>query len=732
TLAGRDAARARHVATSVAATRDLLPKRLVLESDDPTSWEATLAAFATDGAADGVILDGAVGRDAPVAFAYSGNGSQWAGMGRRLHAQDAAFRARLAEIDERFGAVAGWSVLAALFADDLADKLKRAEFAQPLLFATQEATTAALAAAGVTPDVTLGHSVGEVAAALASGALTLDQACAVVHSRSLHQEIAWKAGVMAAVLVPADEARDLIAAGGFGGVEIAAVNSARSITLSGPETEIRELSRFARSRRVAVRVLDIDYPFHTGLIEGVREPLLNDLAGFRPRATRVPFVSSVTGTVVEGAALDAGYWWDNVRQPVLFADAVEAAAALGARVFVEIGPRPVLQTYMTDVLAAAEVTSGVVNCDDHGAGEHDPIRRALAKLVAKGGRVARDVAFGRPNGPAVRLPTYPWQNVRFAVGVTADGQALYQGYDRHPLIGARLKTQSDEWNAHLDPAVAPLIADHKVGGRVVAPAAALAEMALAAGRAWLKTEAVELSDFEISHALTLDADAIAEVRTRISAESRTVEILSRPRLRSEDWTLHAVGRVAPVPSARPAVEETVTPAGAPRAEGAGLYALAGAYGLDFGPAFQAVSHVERLAQDRLRVTLKPAAERGPRDDRYGLHPADFDACFHGLLTLFGDAGDRPDMTYLPMRFGTLRLHAPGATIARAEIAIRRFSPRSIDAAFTLFDADGAVIATLSDARFRAVTLARRTPLERLSYHAAPALIGPGPAAAPVE
>ncbi|WP_024816558.1 type I polyketide synthase [Methylopila sp. 73B] len=722
-LDGADAAEARRIATSVAATRDLLPRRLVLESDDAQSWAATLAAFAETGEVAGAAADQAVGREAPVAFAFSGNGSQWAGMGRKLHAQDRAFRTSLAEVDAAFGKVAGWSLREALFAEDLADKLRRAEFAQPLLFAVQVATTAALGAVGVTPDVVLGHSVGEVAAAYASGALTLEQAAEVVHSRSLHQEIAWKAGAMAAVLSPADEVQALLDEGGFEGVEIAAVNSARSITVSGPEAEIRELQRFAKGKRIAVRVLDIDYPFHTGLIEGVRAPLLADLKGLKPRATRRAFVSSVTGAAVEGSALVADYWWDNVRQPVLFSDAVTAAAALGARIFVEIGPRPVLQTYISDVLAAEEVQGGALSCDDHGPGDHDPVRRTLSRVIAKGGRVDRDLAFGRLGGPAAKLPTYPWQNARFAVSVTGEGQGIYHGYDQHPLIGARLKVDSDQWTTHLDPLVAPLLADHKVGGRVVVPAAALAEMALAAGRAWLKTPTVELSDFEIPHALTLDSDSLTEVRTRISPESRTVEILSRPRLRSDDWILHASGRVAPTPTKVIPTPEPVSGDG-PSFTSAEIYARSEIHGLGFGPAFRAVERVDRPAPHAIRVTLKPEAERaGARDDRYGLHPADFDACFHGLLTLFGEHGDRPDVTYLPMRFGALRLMKPGAAIGAAEIRIRRFSPRSIDATFTVFGVDGEIVATLTDARFRAVTLARRTPLERLSYHPAPALIG---------
>ena len=728
TLEGRDAASARHVASSVAATRDMLPRRLVLESDDPTSWGATLKAIAEGGEAAGAAIEQAVGRDAPVAFAFAGNGSQWAGMGQKLYETNGAFRAKVDEIDGHFRKIATFSIVEAMRADDVAEKLKRAEFAQPLLFAVQVGMVAALAAEGVTPDMVLGHSVGEVAAAHASGALSLAQAVEVIHSRSVHQEIAWKAGGMAAVLQSADEVRKLLDEGGFGGIEIAAVNSERSITISGPQAEIKELSKFARTKRVPVRVLDIDYPFHTGLIDGVREPLMKDLKSLKTRASERPFVSSVHGRIVEGATLDADYWWENVRQPVLFSEAVDAAIAAGARVFVEIGPRPVLQTYVADGLSTAETTGGVVACEDHGAAEHDPIRRTLARVVAKGGRVDRDAAFGRLAGPALRLPTYPWQETRFAVGVTAEAQSFYRGFDVHPLIGSRLRADSDEWTVHLDPELSPLIADHKVGGRVVVPGAALAEMALAAGRAWLGQEQVELADFEIPHALTLDSESTTEVKTRVSPESRVVEIMSRPRLRDDGWVVHALGRISPLPSLD--VHAPKPGEGEPDLfAGADLYAQMLGYGLEFGPAFQNVETVKRYGLGRLSVRLKPDAERvGQRDARFGLHPAHFDACFHSLLTLFGAHGDRPDVTYLPMRFGQLRLYKPGATLAGAEVVIRRLSPRSIDAVFTFVDEAGEIVAELADARFRAVTLARRTPLDRLAYHVAPALVAPAPGA----
>ena len=443
-LTGRDAASAAGVAASVAASRDLLSHRLVLEARDPQTWAAQLAA-ASSGSADAAVIDTAVGRDVPIAFVYSGNGSQWAGMGRTFLALDPVFRATFEEVDARFSALAGWSLKEALLSEDLGDWLRRAETSQPLLFALQVATTAALGASGVEPSVVFGHSVGEVAAAHAAGALTLEQAVQVIYSRSRHQEMAWNTGTMAAVLLSAEDTHRLIEDGGFTDVEIAAINSPRSLTVSGPQAQIREMVKLARARRVAMRPLDLDYPFHTALVDGVRAPLASDLARLSPRDGHIRFVSTVSGDELSGSELGGLYWWRNVRQRVRFADAVATAIRGGARVFVEIGPRPVLQTYLNDGLSAAEVVGGVLSCDDQAAGQ-DPIRRTLARIIAKGGAVNRARVFGELAGRPDRLPTYRWQNTRFALAPSVEMQDLFGlRPGSHPLIGERSRPDGAEW-----------------------------------------------------------------------------------------------------------------------------------------------------------------------------------------------------------------------------------------------------------------------------------------------
>lgn len=730
-LADKDEAAIVRVAASVAASRDLLSHRLVMEEADPNSWSARLASVAAEGETEGVVLDTAVGRDAPVAFAFSGNGSQWAGMGRAFSAANGSFRRAFAEVDEIFAELGGWSMRAALADDDLAAKLKRAEYAQPLLFATQVATTAALADLGVTPSLVFGHSVGEVAAAHAAGALSLADAVNVIHKRSHHQEIAWKAGTMAAVLLPVEDARALIADSGVAQVEIAAVNSGRSLTVSGPEAEIRALAKLARSRRVPMRVLELDYPFHTALIDGVKAPLLADLQDIRPLDTIVPFASSVTGAVIAGRQLDADYWWENVRQPVRFADAAETAIGRGARVFVEIGPRAVLQTYVGDALSGADVSGAVFSADDHNVPQGiDPARRILARVLGKGGAVDRGKVFGALHGRADALPTYPWQNRQFNFPKSMESAELFDAA-RHPLIGFRGRADGNEWNGHLDAHLVPALAEHKVGGRIIVPGSALIEMALAAGRCWLGSETVELLDFEIPRALVLDQEVLREVKVRISPESRTVEILSRPRLREEAWTMHAMGRIAAIPSKAEPQAMVVEGPPVDTFHNADLYDLATQYGLDYGRSYRAAEIVTRFDDGTIEVTLRPQDAEALAATGYGIDPGTLDSSFHGLFMLFKTVGPQTDAVYLPARFGEVRLYRPGVPVARAQLRIRRASQRTIKASFVLVAVDGSVVATLDDCRFRAAVLSRRVSFDRLGYHYAYAVLDQAPDGAAV-
>ncbi|HZA00793.1 MAG TPA: type I polyketide synthase, partial [Hyphomicrobiaceae bacterium] len=723
------------LAAAIGHARDLLPERAALLGVTQEDLRRGLAAVAKGVSSPLLVRGRAATMSAKTAFVFSGNGSQWAGMGLAALRSNAHFRASFEEIDRTFAAIGEWSMLEALMADDLVERLRRAAIAQPLLFALQVAVARALQAQGLMPEVVFGHSVGEVSAAHVAGALSLEQAVRIIHARSFHQESVRGAGLMAAIVLGEAEAQALIRDGGFHGIELAAVNSPESVTVVGPSAAIPAFVRHASGRGIACKILDLDYPFHSSLVEPMHGPLLADLGDLQPGPLELVMLSTVTGRHIHGGELTGAYWWDNVRRPVLFGAAVEAALQEGCRAFVEVGPRPVLQRYIAETARAAGTSVAIIGT--LGTGEtacSDPIRRGLAEAVVRGARIDKNRAFGPPPSAAIALPTYPWQRKPYRVTATAETLAVLgePAGLHHPLLMWPSPGGEPVWWAHLDAGSIGELADHRVDGRVVLPGAALAEMALAAGRWWLGSDLVEVNDFAIVHPLMPCHSHLSEVRIRISPETGDVEIASRRRLSDELWQVHAVGRLAKLPTTN--APETV--ASDQRAsgrlrqtrDGAHIYAIARRYGLDYGPAFRRLLSVSRTDDTVLEVTLAERRETDKTDAAYGLHPADLDAAFHGLFLLYEEAGaERHSLAYLPVRFGNLRLYQSGGAARSASIKVRRVSPRSIQADITLFDAKGERLAVLSDARFAAAELVPRPSLATCSYYVGAEFVeGPPP------
>ena len=342
--------------------RDRLEKRLALPASPLPEMVERLTAFAQDGAADSVVLEDSLPELTGVAFIYSGNGAQWVGMGQRLLGESVRFSELMQSLDEKMKPIAGFSLLGELRATGEDSRLDDTVVAQPLLFAIQVAITMLLREQGIKPDAVAGHSVGEVAAAWASGALDLDAAVRVIVARSQAQGATRGAGRMAVIGLSATAMESLFS--DFGGqldVTIAGVNSPNNITLSGSLADLERVQACLASKGVFFRLLELDYAFHGWTMDPIREGLLENLAGLQSGATEsATFVSTVTGGVLEGDQLGAEYWWSNVRKPVRFADAMSTLISNGYRIFVEIGPHAILQRYIGHCLTAANVKGRVL------------------------------------------------------------------------------------------------------------------------------------------------------------------------------------------------------------------------------------------------------------------------------------------------------------------------------------------------------------------------------------
>ncbi|CAM9794666.1 unnamed protein product, partial [Phaeothamnion confervicola] len=257
------------VVSAAAYHRDQLSNRIVVAASDKNGIVEALSAYADDGSHPSLSVGEAVGSELPIAFVYSGNGSQWAGMGVTAYQHNKAFRDRFDEVDRHFIALAGWSLKDAMLSADLKDRLEKTSVAQPLIFSIQSAATAALRDCGLQPSLVVGHSVGEVAASEAAGILDLRTAVKVIFHRSAQQELVRGQGRMAAVLASQETVDDLLKA--VPEVEIAATNSPRAVTVVGPADALVAFTKVAASRGIAVLDLDLDYPFHSRFMAPIKD-----------------------------------------------------------------------------------------------------------------------------------------------------------------------------------------------------------------------------------------------------------------------------------------------------------------------------------------------------------------------------------------------------------------------------------------------------------------------------
>jgi acyl transferase domain-containing protein/NAD(P)-dependent dehydrogenase (short-subunit alcohol dehydrogenase family)/acyl carrier protein len=647
-----------------------------------------------------------------LAYLFSGNGPQWWAMGHELLACAPRYRAEVERIDTAFKELAGWSLLEEMTQPEAESRMDKTEVGQPALFALQLGILRMLEAAGLRPAAVLGHSVGEVAAAFAAGALNLEQAVKVIYERSRAQANTAGAGKMAAVGLGREQALSAIAEIP-GWLELAAVNSGRSVTISGDPAALAALEQKLADAGVFYRLLPLDYAFHSKAMEVIEAPLRKDLSQLCPTRATIPFVSAVEGRPIDGSELGADYWWRNIRALVQFGAAINSLLNdAGVEVFLEIGPHPVLLDYVRQCAQDRGATvTGIptlrrsigVNAES----EPDSVWAAIAGCYANG---VSDLSglYARPAEPHP-LPSYPWQRKRFWSGINPlPGVAVYSHRD-HPLLGFRLESGDCIWENLIDTALLPYLDDHVVHGAVVMPATAFIEMALAAAAQVYGEAPCDIEDFEIRNPLVIRAGEVPCVQLSLDKEEGSFRIQGRASVDAGWWTLHVVGRIARAPEG--AVAEPVSLCDlrgkmtADTIDKSTHYAIARSRGIAYGPAFQGVELVRvgsREAFSEIQAPPGIASHNGG----YGLHPCLLDAC---LQTLFA-IPDNPESTYLPVQVARLRRFRSADEIAFCHAKLKRDTPRSVVANIKVFGRKGDVLVEIDEFRFVQMNFAYASPV----------------------
>ena len=692
-LSGPDDAKTPEIVRGAARARAHYAHRMVVRGGSGAELSEQIDAWLTDTKTARVKSGEAA--QGTVAFVFSGNGSQWPGMAKLALRHNADFRTAIRRLDRSMRSRLGWSIEAELRAAD-PDRLRATNVAQPLLFAIQYALVESLAAWGIRPSAAIGHSVGEIAAAWCAGAISLETAIEVVICRSELQYRTHGKGRMAVCAIDTEGAERMISDLGIE-LDIAAHNAPRSLTLTGLESDLQRFGARAAADGLFFKDLDLDYAFHSRLLEPMRKDMLVRLSGIAGQTPRIAFYSTVASETEGAPAFDASYWWRNLRDPVRFSDAVVKLAQTDVGLAIEIGPHPVLLSSLAPLREDRGRLRHIVGSLSRNQLSGDPVEALIDRCHCLGASIATSPRYDGPRRTR-GLPYYPYQRRTFGVTPTTENFAPFAVAAPHPLLGFPESRDGLEWRALIDLDTFPWLADHTVDGEVFMPASAMIDIALAAALVREpKAEALEILNLEIFRPLLLEHETTREVRLHIEAERNRFELASRPHLQDVPWTVHAVGRVSAVP---PGPERRVE---MPRGLGepisvAALYAHGRTLGLDYGPGFRLAETVTLYSDTLASVVFAAPDTVFEARAAAGIvaDPAWVDAVFHPLLAMPISRFEK----HLPRRFGRIRVAVrQGVAPAFGVVTVRREGPNAAEGHILIADAEGRLLIEMADSWF---------------------------------
>ncbi|MFT2020348.1 type I polyketide synthase, partial [Streptomyces sp. 796.1] len=682
------------VGWSLATTRSVFEHRAVVVGNDHDDLLTGLRALAAGETHPDVITPGTAAATTTGAsgvgpvLVFPGQGSQWVGMGAGLLEASPVFAARVAECEVALAPYVDWSLAEVLRGGVGAADLGRVDVVQPVLWAVMVSLAAVWADQGVKPAAVVGHSQGEIAAAVVAGALSLEDGAKVVALRSKALRKLAGGGAMASLALSQDEAVDFLAGLGEAGAGagVAAVNGPGSTVISGPPGHVQHAVTALEEAGGRARLIDVDYASHSPQVDEIADELRQVLAGITPTSSSVAFYSTVTAERVDTTLLDTDYWVTNLRERVAFADAVRVLLADGHRVFIEASTHPVLTIGLQESFDEAGIQATAVPTLRREQGGLDQLVRSVALAFAAGAEVAWEGWFPAEPAPGtVELPTYAFQRQRYwptgGAGVGDVGAAGLQRLE-HALLPAavgladggllltgRLTAQSSSW-----------LAQHEVGGTVMAPGAALVEWALRAADE-VGSAGVEELMLQVPLALPASGGVRAQVVIGPADDDgrRTLQIYSRPDQDTDlggdaGWVCHADGLLSPpntAPDAPARLDGTWPPAGASAVDVQDLYERAAGRGYGYGPAFQGLKAAWRQGP-HVYAELELPEAAGDREG-FGIHPALLDAALHPALLLDEPAADATadadaEQVWLPFVWSGVALWAAEAGSVRVRIS----------------------------------------------------------------
>ncbi len=656
-----------------------------------------------------------------VAFIYTGQGSQWVGMGQALYESEPVARAVMDRCEEVFREVRGVSLLDVMFGRNGADEnLGDTAWEQPALYTLECALTALWSSVGIHPNVVLGHSVGEIAAAQAAGVFSLEDGMRFAAARgTLMSQMAF--GTMAAIFAPPEQVASEVEAHNAStrsvGLSIAADNGAHQ-AVSGPVEDIEAIVERFEALGIRARRLNTTKAFHSALVDPILGGLEDALEGLEIKSPTLTIVSNLTGQVVDsGLALDVEYWKRHAREAVAFASGVRAMAEQDVDVVLELGPHDILGTMATLAWPDSAPPTALASLrrpprDGSSSEPESSFIDAVAAAYEAGLDVGFEGLFAGEKRRRISLPSYPFQRERYWVEQTRKRRQSAG----HALLGERHESARGEimYETEVFPSDPAWLNDHRVFGRLVAPGALYGALTTSAALAE-GSGTIVVEDFQLHNPLVFAED---DGTDGSDEEGRTVQVVlddseqvasSNVQIFSKgsegEWILHIEGRIstgAQIPEAGGRVDLEALKARLSPVDVADYYRAKSATGINLGPFFRTLGNVWSAPGEALgEVTLPETVGRHDLD----AHPLLMDGCFQVVGVARNMTGEPGEATYLPFgweRFWLTRqlpdqlvCHVIMSEASSAEDTESAKMPEVLSGEMRIYDLNGVLIGEFS-------------------------------------